>query len=85
MKAHIIPGTSRKNLSQMRRWIKLLCIVLHNDFGFGVDRLDRVMDGISKLSDEEKCDPVFWEHADKLLIDQMKIKFDREDYKQVDK
>ena len=85
MKARIIPGTSRKNLSQMRRWIKLLCIVLHNDFGFGVDRLGQVMDGISKLSDEEKCDPVFWEHADKLLIDQMKIKFDREDYKQVDK
>lgn len=85
MKAHIINGSSRQNLAQMRRWFKLLMVVLHNDFGFGPERLDRVMTGIIKLSDDQKNDPVFWEHTDKLLIDQMGIKFDREDYGKVDR
>ncbi|QNK41841.1 hypothetical protein [Caproicibacter fermentans] len=85
MKAHVIAGSDRRSLAEMRRWFKLLCAVLHNDFGFGAGRLDAVIDGISRLSDDQKGDPIFWEHMDRLLIDQLGIKFDRENYKEVDK
>ena len=85
MKARIIPGSSRKELSQMRRWMKLLCTALHTRYGFGVERLNGVISEISRLSDEQKSDPVFWAHVDKLLIDQLKIPFDRENYDEVDR
>ncbi|MFA5659128.1 MAG: hypothetical protein WC900_07575 [Oscillospiraceae bacterium] len=85
MKAHIINGSSNKNLGEMRRYFKIVFAMLHLDFGFGNERLNKALDGINRLSDEAKQDPIFWEHIDKLLIDQMKIDFEREDYERVDK
>lgn len=84
MKARIIENSSRQELDRMRRWYKLLCAALNQSFGFGAQRLDRLMDEINLLSDEKKDDPVFWEHVDTLLIDQVGMAFDRENYKEVD-
>jgi hypothetical protein len=85
MKAHVINGSSRRNLDEMRRYFKIVFAMLHLDFGFGAERLNKALDGINRLSDEAKQDPIFWEHIDKLLIDEMKINFEREDYERIDK
>lgn len=94
MKARLPPGThlsstERKrlieNLEQKRRWYKLVLIALHNEFGFGPERMEKMIDSLNRLSDERKTDEVFWEHADHLLIDEMNIPFDREDYEEVDR
>jgi hypothetical protein len=85
MKAHIVSGSSRQELGQMRRWFKLLCVALYQRYDFGPQRLGKVIDEISRLSDEQKDDPVFWEHVDRLLVDQLGMNFDKENYKEVDR
>ena len=61
----------------MRRFFKLACTALHEEFGFGKDRLARFILDTSRNA--ERKDELFWWHTDKLLIDQMGIQFDREE------
>ena len=63
----------------MRRFLKLMCVSLNDDFGFGPVRLSRLINRISKLSVEHITDEVFWNHIDKRL-EQMGIPFQPEDY-----
>jgi hypothetical protein len=37
------------------------------------------------LSDKHKDDEVFWAHIDRVVIDQMGIEFEREDYELMDR
>jgi hypothetical protein len=94
MKAHLPPGThlsstERKrlieSLEQKRRWYKLVLIALHNDFGFGPERMEKMIDSLNRFSDQQKTDEVFWEHVDHLLINELGLPFDRENYEKVDK
>jgi hypothetical protein len=84
MKAHIINGSSRKNLDEMRRLFKIVCVVLHKH-GYGTNRLNKIIGEIGELAAQAENDEIFWEHTDKLLIDQMKINFEKENYKEMDK
>ncbi|MCK9577725.1 MAG: hypothetical protein M0R51_17595 [Clostridia bacterium] len=84
MKAHIINGSSRKNLDEMRRLFKIVCVVLHNH-GYGTNRLNQIIGEIGELAEQAKSDEIFWEHTDKLLIDKIKIDFERENYEEMDK
>jgi len=84
MKAHIINGSSRKNLDEMRRYFKIVCVVLHKH-GYGKNRLNQIIGEIGELAAQAENDEIFWEHIDKLLIDQMGINFDKENYKEMDR
>ena len=57
-----------------RRLLKLACVALHLEFGFGKDRLGRFLMKMNSLMGDE----LLWWHVDKLLIDQIGLEFDRE-------
>lgn len=94
MKARIIPkhNVSKKEKQRlkehlqyqtkniMRKYFKLLCVVLNDDFGFGYKRLMKVIDELSELSEKHQTDEVFWEHIDKRVIEQIGLQFEYEDY-----
>lgn len=94
MKAHLPPGAhlsakERRELKEendaIRRWIKLVCVVLHNEFGFGHDRIADFLGAVTKYSDERDHDEVFWSHVDSVIRDELGIDFQRENYEEVDK
>lgn len=62
----------------LRRYFKLMCYVLNRDFGFGSKRCLSVIGGISRLSAEHDRDEIFWEHLDRVVIDEMKLDFERD-------
>ena len=67
----------QKNL--MRRWFKLMCVALHNTYGFSTGRLAVVIQEIDKLSTQAEKDEIFWEHVDRVVIDELKMPFDKEE------
>lgn len=54
------------------------CYVLNRNFGFGPKRCLAVIDGISRLSAEHDQDEIFWEHLDRVIVDEMKLDFERD-------
>ena len=57
-----------------RRLLKLACVTLRLEFGFGKDRLGRFLMKMNGLMGDE----LLWWHVVKLLIDQIGLEFDRE-------
>lgn len=68
-----------------RRYYKLLAVSLNRKLGFGKQRIQRVFEDISELSKRREHDEVFWAHVDKVVIDQIGIEFQRENYNDLDK
>lgn len=66
-----------------RRNFKLFCLALHDDFGFGGQRLAKLIVAVSKLIEKSKTDEVFWYHTDKELK-QIGLDFPNEDYEVMD-
>lgn len=62
----------------LRRYFKLMCYVLNRDFGFGSKRCLAVIGGISRLSAEHDQDEIFWEHLDRVIVDEMKLDLERD-------
>ena len=56
------------------RLLKLACVALHLEFGFGKERLGKFLMKMNGLMGDE----LLWWHIDKLLIDQVGLEFDRE-------
>lgn len=57
-----------------QRLLKLACVALHLEFGFGKERLGKFLMKMNGLMGDE----LLWWHIDKLLIDQVGLEFDRE-------
>ena len=74
----------KQNKGAVRRLFKIMCVSLNDDFGFGAERLGRLINKISTLSEEHATDEVFWQHIDRRL-EQMGVPFQREDYNEVDR
>lgn len=70
--------------ANMRRTFKLFCLCLNEKYGFGKDRLDRLIASVSELAEQHERDEVFWTHVDKR-IEQIGVKFDRENYEEMEK
>ena len=64
----------------VRRVFKLFCVALHDEYGFGKDRLTNVLGKVSAVCDSKQKDPVFWTHVDRA-IEQIGLEFRKEDYK----
>lgn len=75
----------RKGQEATRRIFKLFCIALNEKYGFGKQRLLSVLQEVECLSVESQQDEVFWTHIDRVVIDQMGIEFEREDYELMDR
>ena len=61
----------------LRQYFKLMCYVLNRNFGFGSKRCLAVINGISRLSAEHDQDEIFWEHLDRVIVDEMKLDIKR--------
>jgi hypothetical protein len=62
----------------IRRFFKLMCVSLNEDFGFGEKRLMRLITRISAVSAEHEHDEVYWTHVDRR-IEQLGLEFSKED------
>lgn len=61
-----------------RRILKTFIYVMNEKYGFGTKRIaDLVGDFTAKLEQTSK-DEVFWEHIDKVVIDQLGLHFERD-------
>lgn len=69
--------------ANMRRTFKLFCLCLNEKYGFGKDRLDRLIASVSELAEQHERDEVFWTHVDQR-IGQMGLTFDKENYEEMD-
>ena len=67
------------------RYVKLSIVALHEQFGFGHDRAADFLGTISRLAEEAEKDEIFWEHIDKIVIEELKLELQRENYKAVDR
>ena len=61
----------------------LVCIALHEQYGFGRERLYRLIEKISELSTSRMNDPVYWQHNDKFLTETLKMAWDIENYEEM--
>lgn len=67
----------------VRRTIKLLCLALHEEFGFGAKRLGRLVQQVNRLGEVAAKDEVFWTHVDRVMR-QIGMDFQDENYEEVD-
>jgi hypothetical protein len=63
-----------------RRIFKTIVFALHKDFGFGRDRCAKALKSMTEIIKHSDTDEVFWEHIDRVVIDKLKLEFDRRDY-----
>lgn len=61
------------------RTLKMICITLINEFGFGQDRLAKLLSKTSEVGEELSENPCLWVLIDEQLIDKRKLPFERED------
>lgn len=63
-----------------RRIFKTIVFALYKDFGFGRDRCAKALKSMTEIIEHSDTDEVFWEHIDRVVIDKLKLEFDRRDY-----
>lgn len=61
-----------------RRLFKLMLYSLNEKFGFGEKRAKKALVAMTRLVEKSKDDEVFWEHVDRVVIDHLKIEFERD-------
>jgi hypothetical protein len=83
IKAEVKAEYDRKGQDLTRRHIKLFCIALNENFGFGKDRLIKLVQAYGDLGAERQDDEIFWTHIDRKL-EQMGLDFPKEDYEAMD-
>lgn len=74
----------RQGQAFARRMFKLMCVSLNEEFGFGKDRLNRLMKKINDLSAEHENDEVYWTHIDRVM-QELGVEFIAENYEEVDR
>lgn len=50
-----------------RRIMKMFCVSLNEEFGFGQSRLTRLVGKVVSMIDEHSDDEIFWAKVDRLL------------------
>lgn len=63
-----------------RRIFKTIVFALYQDFGFGRDRCAKALKSMTEIIEHSDTDEVFWEHIDRVVIDKLKLEFDKRDY-----
>ena len=61
-----------------RRFYKLICYTLNREFGFGKGRLMKIINSINRTLTEHRDDVMFWNHLDRVVIDELGVEFERE-------
>ena len=66
-----------------RRVLKIVCVSLNEEFGFGAERLSRLVKSVNKTTDEWHDNPCFWTMIDRRL-EQIGIPFEKENYDELE-
>ena len=66
-----------------RRMLKVVCVALNEEFGFGAERLSKLIKSVNKTTDEWHDNPVFWTMIDRR-IEQIGIPFTKENYDELE-
>ena len=75
---------TRQAQGNVRRLFKLMCLSLHEEFGFGRDRCNRLIQRINDLAAEHETDEVYWTHVDRVM-EEIGVEFIAENYDEVDR
>jgi len=62
----------------VRKTLKICCVALNRQYGFGKDRLNKLLATYFSLVESENED-TFAYHLDKVVIDELGLKFEREE------
>ncbi len=81
-KRFIIEEVNRNKNEEMTRFLKIICFLLNNQFGFGKGRIEKLIDCLTTFMDENKGNEIFWDKLDEHLIDKMGLPFKCEDYEE---
>lgn len=68
----------------IRRCYKTFAVALHSKYGFGKSRLMQLMGELSDISKLRNKDDVFWKHLDDIIIDEIGLEFNRENYEELE-
>lgn len=71
----------KEQFDYMRKLLKIMCVALNELYGFGGKRLAPLIQKISDVCEEYEHDEIYWHHVDRIVIDEMGLEFDREEYK----
>lgn len=69
----------------MRRCYKTVAVALHQKYKFGKERISKLFDYMAEIAKERSKDEVLWRHIDDIVIKQIGIPFNRENYEDLDK
>lgn len=83
-KKRILQEAEKNHNDHTRRTIKIMCSVLNDEFGFGKQRLMKVLTKVFELSEKRDKDEIFWWHIDNQL-ERAGIEFEKEDYELMDR
>ena len=64
------------------RFLKIVVVVLNRFFGFGNKRLSKFISLLNEEMAKHQGDPALWVTVDKIVIDELKLPFSREDYEE---
>ena len=83
----VIDDYTRKEIHDgLTRFLKIVVFVLNRHFGLGNKggdgRLSKFMKLVFKTLEEHDGDPALWVNLDKVVIDELKLPFRREDYEE---
>lgn len=83
IRASVKEEFERQSNEMTRRLFKMACVTLHQEYGFGKDRLNRFIDALEKIATEREQDEVFWAHVDRYCK-VLGLEFANEDYERMD-
>lgn len=63
-----------------RRILKTFIFVMYTEFGWGRIRLIRLFNAFTKRMEQSDKDEVYWEHTDRVVMDQLGLDFGKRDY-----
>lgn len=72
----------QKTHNELTRFLKIVNVVLNRRFGFGTVRLNRFNSLLNEEMAKHQGDPALWVTVDKIVIDELKLPFSREDYEE---
>lgn len=65
----------KQEFGRTHRTYKVFCYVLNRRFGFSKNRLNVMINEITELLKESETDEVFWEHLDRVIINEIGMDF----------
>lgn len=77
---NIRKSRTRKLRTPQGEFLRRIVFALYKDFGFGRDRCAKALKSMTEIIEHSDTDEVFWEHIDRVVIDKLKLEFEKRDY-----